>query len=69
MKRLEVSGAVRPLLGSLGVRGLMNEMPLKKCNDVYKCIQLPVCTVLITAECIAVEFHATSGLNSQVVSD
>jgi len=25
MKRLEVSGAVRPLYGSLGVKGLMNE--------------------------------------------
>ena len=29
MKRLEVSGAVRPLYGSLGVKGLIHTVPSK----------------------------------------
>ena len=35
MQRLEVSGAVRPIYGSLGVKRLMYELK-KKWKDIYE---------------------------------
>jgi len=37
MKHLEVSGAVRPLYGSLGVKGLMKWCPAHSATDLSLC--------------------------------
>ena len=34
MQRLEVSGAVRPIYGSLGAKRLIKHHVLKKCGDI-----------------------------------